>query len=148
MKHIYTVFAALVLLVTTPAPVSADQEYQHFKPEPSDNLHQAMMNLMKYNAELQTIIDGDMPPKDMAKVHELTYTLEVALARLSKELDIAANSLEEVHLGSEQMNTQRVKGFGSSYLETLNHILGAHKEHHNSKQNSGKHDKHGSHDNH
>ena len=88
------------------------------------------MNLNEYNAKLQEIVKGDLTSQDMAKVHELTYTLEVALARLSKELDIAANSLEEVHLGSEQMNKQRVKGFGKSYLDTLNHVLGEHRKHH------------------
>ncbi|MFD2631333.1 DUF6746 family protein [Idiomarina piscisalsi] len=131
MKALTMILAGAALLFNVAAVADDDdQRYQHFKPEPSDNLHQAIMNLTKYNAKLQEIIEGDMPPKDMAKVHELTYTLEVALARLSKELDVAANSLEEVHLGSEAMNKQRVEGFGKSYLETLNHVLGKHAEHH------------------
>tara|TARA_B100000929_G_C15406681_1_gene386540 strand:- start:92 stop:550 length:459 start_codon:yes stop_codon:yes gene_type:complete len=130
MKLFYTIITALFLAISMPSFAEEEQQYQHFKPEPSDNLHQAIMNLTKYNAELQKIIEGDMPPEDMAKVHELTYTLEVALARLSKELGVAANSLEEVHLGSEAMNKQRVEGFGKSYLETLNHVLGKHAEHH------------------
>lgn len=133
MKFIQVVAAALFLVVSMPSFAEDEQQYQHFKPEPSDNLHQAIKNLTKYNAQLEKIVEGDMPPKDMAKVHELTYTLEVALARLSKELDIAANSLEEVHLGSEQMNKQRVEGFGKSYLETLNHVLGKHAKHHKEK---------------
>ncbi|WP_289117129.1 DUF6746 family protein [uncultured Idiomarina sp.] len=131
MKALTMILAGAALLFNVAAVADDDdQRYQHFKPEPSDNLHQAIINLTKYNAKLQEIIEGDMPPEDMAKVHELTYTLEVALARLSKELDVAANSLEEVHLGSEAMNKQRVEGFGKSYLETLNHVLGKHAEHH------------------
>jgi hypothetical protein len=118
-------------LVSTSALADDDErQYQHFKPEPAENLQQAVMNLNKYNAMLDEIVNGDLSAEDMAKVHELTYTLEVALARLSKELDVAANSLEEVHLGSEQMNKQRVKGFGKDYLKTLNHLLGEHKAHH------------------
>ena len=118
-------------LVSTSALADDDErQYQHFKPEPAENLQQAIMNLNKYNAMLDEIVNGDLSAEDMAKVHELTYTLEVALARLSKELDVAANSLEEVHLGSEQMNKQRVKGFGKDYLKTLNHLLGEHKAHH------------------
>jgi len=133
MKALTMILAGAALLFNVAATASDnddEQRYQHFKPEASENLEQAIMNLKKYNAELQKIIEGDMPPEDMAKVHELTYTLEVALARLSKELDVAANSLEEVHLGSEAMNKQRVEGFGKSYLETLNHVLGKHAEHH------------------
>ena len=149
MKLFYTIVAAFVLATSMPSFAQEEQQNQHFKPEPSDNLHQAIMNLNKYNAELQKIIEGDMPPKDMAKVHELTYTLEVALARLSKELDVAANSLEEVHLGSEAMNKQRVEGFGKSYLETLNHVLGKHNQHHNGNHKEHmKHNEHSGHSNH
>lgn len=123
--------AALLFNVAATANDSDDeQRYQHFKPEASENLEQAIRNLTEYNAKLQEIVNGDLDSQDMAKVHELTYTLEVALARLSKELNIAANSLEEVHLGSEQLNKQRVKGFGKSYLDTLNHVLGEHSKHH------------------
>ena len=123
-------FAAAMMLSLPALADDEERQYQHFKPEPSDNLQQAIMNLNEYNAKLQEIINGDLSAQEMAKVHELTYTLEVALARVSKELDVAANSLEEVHLGSEQMNKQRVKGFGKDYLKTLNHLLGEHSKHH------------------
>ncbi|MCP1339042.1 hypothetical protein NJR55_05485 [Idiomarina sp. M1R2S28] len=132
MKLLSMMAAGAALLFNVAAMADDDeQRYEHFKPEPAENLEQAIMNLNEYNAKLQEIVNGDLTAQDMAKVHELTYTLEVALARLSKELDIAANSLEEVHLGSEQMNKQRVKGFGKSYLDTLNHVLGEHRKHHN-----------------
>lgn len=131
MKTFVLAFLTIAALVATPAIAEqSERQYQHFKPEPSNNLQQAIMNLTEYNAKLQQLIDGDLSAQDMAKVHELTYTLEVALARLSKELNVAANSLEEVHLGSEQMNKQRVKGFGKDYLNTLNHVLGSHAKHH------------------
>lgn len=149
MKLFSAAIAALLFAVSLPSFAEEKQEYQHFKPEPSDNLHQAIMNLNKYNAKLQKMVEGDLPPKDMAKIHELTYTLEVALARLSKELDVAANSLEEVHLGSEQMNKQRVEGFGKSYLETLNHVLGKCNQHHNGNHNDKmQHNEHSGHNDH
>lgn len=131
MKSLWVSVLTAAVLFVTPAMADDDErQYQHFKPEPAENLQQAIMNLTEYNAKLEEIIHGDLSAEDMAKVHELTYTLEVALARLSKELDVAANSLEEVHLGSEQMNKQRVKGFGKDYLNTLNHVLGKHQQHH------------------
>ncbi|MGM7319019.1 DUF6746 family protein [Idiomarina sp. ST10R2A5] len=133
MKALTMILAGAALLFNVTATASDnddEQRYDHFKPEASENLEQAIMNLTEYNAKLQEIVNGDLDSQDMAKVHELTYTLEVALARLSKELDVAANSLEEVHLGSEAMNKQRVKGFGKSYLDTLNHVLGEHSKHH------------------
>lgn len=131
MKRLLAGLFIVVMSLSTSAIADDDeQKYQHFKPEPAENLQQAIMNLVEYNAKLQEIVNGDLSAQDMAKVHELTYTLEVALARLSKELDVAANSLEEVHLGSEQMNKPRVKGFGKDYLNTLNHLLGQHHKHH------------------
>jgi len=131
MKRLLAGLFIVVMSLSTSAIADDDeQKYQHFKPEPAENLQQAIMNLVEYNAKLQEIVNGDLSAQDMAKVHELTYTLEVALARLSKELDVAANSLEEVHLGSEQMNKTRVKGFGKDYLNTLNHLLGEHHKHH------------------
>jgi hypothetical protein len=41
----------------------------------------------------------------MVKIHELTYTLENALGKLSEDLAKAAVDLEEVHLASEKLDT-------------------------------------------
>lgn len=120
------VFAA----TATASAAEGERQYQHFQPQPSETLSQAIMNLNKYNAELQALVNGDLTANDMAKVHELTYTLEVALAKVNKELAMAANALEAVHLGSESMNQARVKSFGEAYLERVNHLLGEHKKHH------------------
>lgn len=125
-------FAVLATMLASSAALAAEGErqYQHFQPQPAETLSQAIMNLNKYNAELQALVQGELSANDMAKVHELTYTLEVALAKLNKELDTAANALEAVHLGSESMNQARVKSFGEAYLERVNHVLGEHKKHH------------------
>lgn len=128
MKFLMNTAVAISLSMT--AAAASAQDYQHFKPKPAENLQQAIMNLTEYNAKLEALRSGELTAEDMAKVHELTYTLEVALARLSKELDVAANSLEQVHLGSEQLNKARVKGFAKDYLKTLNEVLGEHKKHH------------------
>ncbi|MGM0526483.1 MAG: DUF6746 family protein [Pseudomonadota bacterium] len=117
----------LALVFTVSMPVLADDDekkYQHFKPESAENLNQAISNLNQYNQELKKLVGGDLTAEEMSKVHELTYTLEVALQRLHEELEGAADSLEEVHLGSEEMNQQRVKSNGKKYLKTLSKVLG------------------------
>ncbi|MBR37436.1 MAG: hypothetical protein CMF13_03630 [Idiomarina sp.] len=124
-KLVYTLAACSVLM--TAGALAQQQSYQHFKPKPSENLAQALANIDEYNAKLKSLTEGEMTAQDLAKVHEITYTLEVALARPSKELDVAANSLEQVHLGSEAMNQARVKGFAKDYLRTLDTITSAKK---------------------
>ncbi len=47
----------------------------------------------------------------------LTYTLENALQRIDQEVDAMAISLEEVHLGSETLDQERVSSNGAAYLE-------------------------------
>lgn len=123
-------FAGLFTMLSSSAVLAAEGErqYQHFQPQPSETLSQAIMNLNQYNAELEALVQGELTANDMAKVHELTYTLEVALAKVNKELEMAANALEAVHLGSESMNQARVKSFGEAYLERVNHVLGEHKK--------------------
>ena len=121
MRKLFHTLAACSLLMTGTA-LAQQQSYQHFEPKPAENLEQALANIHEYNAKLKSLAEGEMTPEDLAKVHEITYTLEVALARLGKELDVAANSLEQVHLGSEAMNEARVKGFAKDYLRTLETI--------------------------
>jgi hypothetical protein len=52
----------------------------------------------------------------MVKVHELTYTLEQAVAQLKSEIDKAAVALEEVHIASESLDQKTIKAESSNYL--------------------------------
>jgi len=106
------------------AQTDDEQRYQHFQPEPSETITQALDNIKTYNEMLQELTSGELTPTDMAKIHELSYTLEVALAKLSEELENAAVSLEEVHLGSEELNKARVLGNAEIYLEITNDVTG------------------------
>lgn len=125
MKNLTLIALTLCFGLSAAALADDDDEmYQHYKPEKSENLQQAIKNLNKYNATLNELISGDLDAQDQAKIHELTYTLEVALERLDDELDKAAEQLEEVHLGSESMDKERITENGKKYLKTLQKILG------------------------
>jgi hypothetical protein len=52
----------------------------------------------------------------MVKVHELTYTLEQAVAQLKAQIDKAAVALEEVHIASESLDQKTIKAESSKYL--------------------------------
>lgn len=100
------------------------QRTEHYQPLPSNTLEQAIKNLHSHNAHLQQLLDQpSLSMEDMVKVHELSYTLELALQRLSRVLDDTADVLEEVHLGSETMDNNRVRDNGERYLEVMNTLL-------------------------
>lgn len=103
---------------------AADQRIEHYEAESSESLQQALTNLQTYNDELQGILQGgELSDDDMVAIHELTYTLETALERLRGDLGDAAETLEEVHLGSESMDENKVRDQGQRYLEVLNQVL-------------------------
>ncbi|MDT8879366.1 DUF6746 family protein [Halomonas saccharevitans] len=89
----------------------------HFSGEPSRTLEEAIANLGEYNERLTELLAKDeLSNRDLGTVHELSYTLENALARIDAEVDAMAVSLEEVHLGSESVDRERVRLNGMAYL--------------------------------
>ncbi|OZB06199.1 MAG: hypothetical protein B7X54_03105 [Idiomarina sp. 34-48-12] len=101
----------------------------HYKGKPSENLVQALNNLREYNKLLNAELQGELTPQKMAEIHQLTYTLERALERLDDEVDEMKEVLEEVHLGSERMELDKVKKNGAKYLEASNKIVEAGRAH-------------------
>jgi phytoene dehydrogenase-like protein len=103
---------------------AADQRIDHYEAQSSESLQEALSNLQEYNETLQEILQKDeLSQDDMVAVHELTYTLEVALERLRNDLGNAADTLEEVHVASETMEQDTVRKQGQRYLEVLNEVL-------------------------
>lgn len=106
------------------AIASDDKRPDHFKGQASETLEQALINLTDYNAKLAAILaKAELAPADMAEIHQLTYTLEVALQKLDDEVDTLKDVLEEVHKGSEMMQFDRVRDNGQRYLTSSQKIL-------------------------
>lgn len=102
----------------------ADEAYQHFPSIESNNLNTALCNLKNYNQKIQPLLTASNPTAEqMVQVHELTYTLENALAQLEKDLEEMAEDLEEVHLASERLDNQTIITKGKEYLEATNTLL-------------------------
>ena len=113
MKNLLLTALCTGLLATTAHAESPD----HFSGEPSRTLEEALANLSDYNARLTELLAKDeLSNSDLGTVHELSYTLENALARIDAEVDTMATSLEEVHLGSESLDRERVRLNGMAYL--------------------------------
>lgn len=110
--------AAAAVLGLATLPVHASEEVRHYSAEPSESLAEALENLAAYNAKVAEVVArDDLSPSDMEEVHEYTYTMEQAVARIADEMAGIAVVLERVHLSSEGDNPHALRGAAQVYLE-------------------------------
>ena len=116
----YLAAAALSFGVATMAKA---ETVEHFEGKNAESLEEAVTNFKLYNQRLESLLKKDsMSADDVTKVHELTYTLENALAKINDELGRLAVTLEEVHLASEKYDADAVRDHGDAYMEVINTI--------------------------
>ena len=97
---------------------ASDHGVKHFKGVPSQTYEQAVSNLAEYNPKLAAIVAKEkLTPKDMADIHQLTYTLENAIERIKAHLEATAETLEVVHQASEKAKYDTARAQGRAYLE-------------------------------
>jgi len=115
MIRTFTLATALCALA---APALAD-EVTHYEAKPSETFAEAVSNFNEYNALMADVMaKTDLSIDDMERVHELTYTIEVALAKMVETMETLPVTLEEVHLASEGDNPEALRGVAEVYLET------------------------------
>ncbi len=91
---------------------------EHFEGKPAETLEEAVANFSEGNQQLaEMLASGELTNEQMGELHILTYTLENALQKIDQEMESIAVSLEEVHLGSETLDQERVASNGADYLE-------------------------------
>ncbi|WP_303900906.1 DUF6746 family protein [Thiohalomonas denitrificans] len=89
----------------------------HFKGKPAKTIEQALENFAEYNQRLDAMLSGgELNATSLATIHEYTYTLENALEKIQAELELVADTLEEVHRASETNETQTVLTKSREYL--------------------------------
>ncbi|WP_121143703.1 DUF6746 family protein [Roseovarius halotolerans] len=108
----------VAILIGGLVPVKADETVSHYAPEQSETLQQAVENFVSYNRKLATVLERDpMTTADMEEVHEYTYTLEIALARINAELGALPEALERVHETSEGDDPAALRASSMAYLK-------------------------------
>lgn len=75
------------------------------------------------NQQLAQLLSLELNAHNMNEIHKLTYTLENALASIASATEEMKEVLEEVHLGSETMDIERVKNHGAYYLKLTKTLL-------------------------
>lgn len=102
---------------------AADDRPDHFTGKQADTLEQAVSNFTEYNAKLKALLSAELTPQAMADIHQLTYTLEVALEKIHSETGKLKDTLEQVHVASERMDIVTAKQSGDSYIKTAETLL-------------------------
>jgi len=125
MLRSVAVTAVVAMLAFAPLAFGSDsgEKYGHFKGKASETLSEAVSNFSEYNAKLGTVLDGEVNENAIHEVHELTYTLENALAKINEELAALAEKLEELHQASEKHDRESVIRHGRDYLEVSRQIV-------------------------
>lgn len=113
-KACVSVFLVLTILLGTAA--ADDDRVEHFEGKPAETLEEAVANFAEANAEMAGLLEGRLSDQDLVRIHELSYTLENALERISREVDSLAVTLEDIHVASEQMDRETIRTQGSTYL--------------------------------
>ncbi|MGE4407997.1 DUF6746 family protein [Pseudomonas sp.] len=90
---------------------------------PSNTLAEAVSNFSAYNAQLDQALGQELTAERMAHIHELTYTLKVALEMINEEMDGLTDTLEEIHISSEAQNADELKAYGADYLKTARTVI-------------------------
>ncbi|MGR4066547.1 DUF6746 family protein [Billgrantia sp. C5P2] len=116
--------SALLSGLMVAATAHASTPTEHFKGEPAETLSQAVANFSETNQQLAELLAQDeLSLEDLGAIHELTYTLENALEKINEEAEAMAVNLEEVHLGSETGDFERVQSHGADYLEAAQTLV-------------------------
>src|SRR5690554_1900961 len=119
-KHMKNLVKGAVLAVSMSVATVAladDDRIDHYKALASPDLQTAVANFSEYNTLLEQEISGELTNANLEKIHQLTYTLEVALEKIEDELDDLADVLEKVHLASENYDFEAIKKYAPAYLE-------------------------------
>lgn len=112
-----------IVFLALPGIAQADASRpDHYHGKPAETLEQAVTNFRDANQDLARLLDGDLNNTDVAAIHETTYTLENALAKLQQELAQLAETLEAVHIASEQVDRETLKTQGADYLRVTREL--------------------------
>lgn len=116
--------ALIVALAMGAMPVFAEEKVDHYAAETAADLAEAMVNFSTYNKHMADILaQSEMTRDRMEDIHQLTYTLEVALEKIITEAQDLAERLEEVHLASEDSDADKLTALATSYLAIARQLV-------------------------
>jgi len=95
----------------------------HFEGKKFDNIAEAVEVLKDYNQRFEDKMNGQLDALTLHEIHELSYTMEDALAYITSTLYTVAEELETVHQATEHASPDTVRDSGTKYLELTRAII-------------------------
>lgn len=95
----------------------------HFEGQTFTDISQAVKVFNDYNKRFEEKLEGELNGLDLHEIHELTYTMENAVAYITQSMYTVAEELEAVHQATELSNPDVVKKSGKKYLELSRNIV-------------------------
>lgn len=113
-----TLRASALALSFAMAPGLYAGEVDHYAAEQVETLDAAVATFAEYNTRLGNVLARDpLATADIEEIHEYTYTLEAALAKITAEATALAVTLETLHQVSEGHDLARLRPAAAAYLE-------------------------------
>ena len=121
---VMTASLLLGLGVTKAIAQGDDYRVDHYEAKESATLEEAVANFSTYNKKLAEVLARpELGSNDFEEIHELTYTLENALARIREDMGSLADTLEELHLASEDHTLEKTRASGEAYLNAAQTLV-------------------------
>ncbi|KZY64734.1 hypothetical protein A3742_01630 [Oleiphilus sp. HI0071] len=121
MKPTY-LLSTLVLSLSIGSAAYGEQP-EHFKGKTFTELSQAVAVFNDYNQRFEDKLNGELDSLALHEIHELTYTMEDALAFITSSMYTVAEDLEAVHQATEYANADKVRESGARYLNASRQII-------------------------
>ncbi|MFW2439932.1 MAG: DUF6746 family protein [Arenicellales bacterium] len=124
MTRLTVTLLAMTFLTTLSTAINAEDRPDHYKGLPAGTLEQAVQNFSEYNRKLEALLDKEkLSASEMATIHQLTYTLEMALNKINTELATLSETLEVVHKASESVDADTTLSAGREYLSVSRQLI-------------------------
>ncbi|TVS02016.1 MAG: hypothetical protein EA407_10520 [Rhodobacteraceae bacterium] len=115
--------ALILALAMRTTPAYADDGVDRHDAEKSADLTAAMVTFSESSKRMVTMLArSNMTRETMEEIHQLTYTLDVALAKIIEAATELADLLEEIHLASERSDAEKLSRVTDSYLAIAGHL--------------------------
>ena len=113
------------LIMTSLLSISVSAErYRHYEFEKPETIEEALTSIEGGMKDVAQLLEKkDAGTKELAKVHELTYLLEVAVERLREEessVKNLADAVEELHHASEKGELNKAKQYQQQIARLFN----------------------------
>lgn len=117
-----SLLSILTLSLSISAGANAEQP-EHFQGKTFTELSQALAVFNEFNDRFEAKLNGELNALALHEIHELTYTMENALAYITSSMYTVAEDLEAVHQATEYANTDQVLKSGAKYLKASRQII-------------------------